>query len=171
MTENPLQRALRQAPERAAAAQQQAEQELFCFRLGDLKLAVPSQNVLEVFRATALTPLPKSPAFILGVCGHRGNVIPVLDLLRFLGKGEARVGTRTRLFLGVSGSYIAGVVADTVVGLRRFPSRQILAAPLGGDSAAEHVAGVVSIPGEQSTTSILNFGRVLAAARQRAVTR
>ncbi len=171
MSENPLQRALRQAPDRASAVQAQAEQELFCFRLGDLKLAVSSQNVLEVIRAGVVTPLPKSPAFILGVCGHRGAVIPVLDLLRFLGKGEARLGLRTRMFLGISGTYVAGVVTDSVVGLRKFPVSGILPPPMGGDSATEHLSGVVVVPGDSSTTSILNLAKVLSAARQRAVSR
>src|SRR5688500_12843291 len=99
------------------AAQARPEQEFFCFRLGDLRLGVPSENVLAVPRAGLPTPLPRPPSFILGVTGHRGEVLPVLDLLRFLSKGEARIGPRTRLFVGISGSYVSGVVADTVLGL------------------------------------------------------
>lgn len=151
--------------------QARAETELFCFRLAELRLAVPSENVLEVVRSGLLTPLPRTPAFIMGVVGHRGNVIPVIDLLRFLGKGEARIGARTRLFVGVSGSFVAGVVADQVLGLRRFPTEDLLAPPLGGDSAAEHLAGV--IPGRTGADglSVLNFTRLLQTVRQRTVAR
>src|SRR5262245_13911017 len=97
----PLQRALQGAPERAPPVKGRPEQELFFFRLSDLRLGVPSENVREVIRAGPITPLPRSPSFILGVCGHRGEVFPVLDLLRFLGRGEARLSPRTRLFVGV----------------------------------------------------------------------
>lgn len=139
--------------------------------MGDLRLGVPSENALEVLRAGLLTPLPRSPSFLLGVTGHRGQVLPVIDLLRFLGKGEARIGARTRLFVGVSGSYVTAVVADTMLGLRRIPVADILPPPLGGDSAAEHLLGVVMGESSEDSLSLLNFTKLLQTARQRAVTR
>ncbi|MBU8894476.1 chemotaxis protein CheW [Corallococcus sp. H22C18031201] len=159
------------APERAVATQARPEQEFFCFRVGDLRLGVPSENVLEVLRAGLLTPLPRTPSFVMGVTGHRGVVLPVVDLLRFLSKGEARIGPRTRLFVGVSGSFVAGVVADTVLGLRRIPVSDILPPPLGGDAAAEHLLGVVQASGTQEAINLLNFTKLLQTARQRAVAR
>jgi purine-binding chemotaxis protein CheW len=159
------------APDRAVAAQARPEQEFFCFRVGDLRLGVPSENVLEVLRAGLLTPLPRTPSFIMGVTGHRGEVLPVVDLLRFLSKGEARIGPRTRLFVGITGSYVAGVVADTVLGLRRIPVADILPPPLGGDAAAEHLLGVVQGSGPQDGINLLNFSKLLQTARQRAVAR
>ncbi|QAT85242.1 frizzy aggregation protein A [Corallococcus coralloides] len=173
MTPNssPLQRALRMAPDRTVAAQARPEQEFFCFRVGELRFGVPSENVLEVLRAGLLTPLPRTPSFILGVTGHRGQVHPVVDLLRFLSKGEARIGPRTRIFVGVSGSYVSGVVADTVLGLRRIPVADILPPPLGGDQAAEHLLGVVQGSGPADGLNLLNFSKLLQTARQRAVVR
>jgi purine-binding chemotaxis protein CheW len=159
------------APDRAVITQARPEQEFFCFKVGDLRLGVPSENVHEVLRAGLLTPLPRTPAFLMGVTGHRGQVLPVIDLLRFLSKGEARIGPRTRLFMGVSGNFTTGVVADTVQGLRRIPVADILPPPLGGDSAAEHLLGVVLGKSSEDSLSLLNFTKVLQTARQRAVTR
>lgn len=159
------------APERAVITQARPEQEFFCFRVGDLRMGVPSENVHQVLRAGLLTPLPRTPSFLLGVTGHRGEVLPVLDLLRFLSKGEARIGPRTRLFVGVSGSYTTAVVADTVLGLRRIPVADILPPPLGGDAAAEHLLGVVQGATSEETLNLLNFNKLLQTARQRAVTR
>lgn len=159
------------APERAVLSQARPEQEFFCFRVGDLRLGVPSENVLEVLRAGLLTPLPRTPSFILGVCGHRGQVLPVVDLLRFLSKGEARIGPRTRLFVGVSGTYTTAVVTDMVLGLRRIPVEDILPPPLGGDAASEHLMGVVQGATSEDSLSLLNFTKLLQTARQRAVTR
>lgn len=171
MITTPLQRALRNAPERATAAQARPDQEFFCFRLGELRLAVPSENVLEVLRAGLLTPLPRTPSYVMGVTGHRGEVLPVVDILRFLGKGEARLGPRTRLFVGASGAFVAGVVADTVLGLKRFYVSDILPPPLGGDAAAEHLLGVVQGADGAEGFSLLNFPKLLQTARQRAVAR
>jgi purine-binding chemotaxis protein CheW len=159
------------APERAVLTQARPEQEFFCFKVGDLRLGVPSENVLEVLRAGLLTPLPRTPSFLLGVSGHRGQVLPVIDLLRFLSKGEARIGSRTRLFVGVSGTFTTGVVADVVLGLRRIPVADILPPPLGGDAAAEHLLGVVQGATSEDNISLLNFTKLLQTARQRAVSR
>lgn len=167
----PLQRALKAAPDRASVGQARAEQEFFCFKVGELRLGVPSDTVLEVFRAGRLTPLPRMPAFVMGVTGHRGQVLPVLDLLRFLGKGEARVGDRTRLFVGTSGAFVSAVVADSVIGLRRILASDILPPPMGGDSAAEHLMGVVQPGARGEGIALLNFTKLLQSARQRAVVR
>ncbi|HVE87629.1 MAG TPA: chemotaxis protein CheW [Myxococcales bacterium] len=169
MEPTPLQRALHGAPERAPPARGRPEQELFFFRLGELRLGVPSENVREVIRAGPLTPLPRAPPFILGVCGHRGEVLPVLDLLRFLGKGEARISPRTRLFVGVSGTFVTGVVTDSVIGLQRVPVQDVLPAPVGGEVSSEHFLGVLTRGPE--VTSLLHFSKVLQTARQRAVGR
>ncbi len=171
MNPTPLQRALRIAPDRAVAAQARPEQEFFCFRVGNLRLGVPSENVLEVLRAGLLTPLPRAPSFLLGVTGHRGEVLPVMDLLRFLAKGEARIMPRTRIFVGVSGTYVCGVVADTVLGLRKFLVSDILPPPIGADAATEHMLGVVAGATAEESINLLNFSKLLQTARQRAVTR
>src|SRR5262249_45007597 len=147
------------------------EQEFFCFRLGALRIGVPSENVREVVRAGPLTPLPRTPSFVLGVVGHRGEVLPVLDLMRFFGKGETLAGNRTRLFFAASGSYVAAVAADSVIGLVRIPLEKILAAPMSGDAASEHLIGVVSTGQKDEGLSLINFTKLLTAARQRAVAR
>jgi purine-binding chemotaxis protein CheW len=94
-----------------------------------------------------------------------------MDLLRFLGKGEARVGPRTRLFIGLSGTYTVSVVADAVLGLRRIPLADILPPPLGGDASVEHLIGVVEGATPQEGVALLNFSKLLQNARQRAVVR
>jgi len=71
-----------------------------------------------------------------------------MDLLRFLGKGEARVGARTRLFIGTSGNYRVGVVADAV-----------------------HLLGVTGGSTAQEAMALINFTKLLQSARQRAVVR
>ena len=171
MTPTPLSRALSLAPERASTGKTRPEQEFFCLQLGELRLGVPSENVREVTRPGLLTPLPRTAAFVLGVCGHRGEVLPVIDLLRFLGKGEMRVGPRTRLCVSVAGSYTAGVLADAVIGLRRIAVADILPAPLGGDASSEHLIGVVNPGIAEESLTLLNLGKLLHTARQRAVAR
>jgi purine-binding chemotaxis protein CheW len=124
-----------------------------------------------VVRLGLVTPLPRTPAYIMGVSGHRGEVLPVVDLLRFFGKGESVIGTRTRVFVAISGSFVAGVVTDSVIGLRKLFVDDIVPPPLGGDVAPEHMLGVVNPSAGGEVLHLLNFSKVLDTARQRAVVR
>jgi purine-binding chemotaxis protein CheW len=171
VNETPLLRALQSAPDKTPPAKPPPEQEFFCFKLGELRLGVPSENVREVIRSGPLTPLPRMAAFVMGVVGHRGEVLPVLDLLRFLGKGESRITARTRLFVGVCGTFNAAVVADGVIGLRTIGLSRIIPAPMGGDASTEHLLGVVDPGRSDRSISLIDFQKVMNSARQRAVSR
>ncbi|MBI3184276.1 MAG: chemotaxis protein CheW [Myxococcales bacterium] len=170
MSPSPLKEALSAAPDAPVAAGARPEREYFCFRIGELSMGVPSENVREVIRPGPLTALPRAAPFLIGVTGHRGEVLPVIDLLRFLGKGESRVGPRSRLFVGLAENFSAALVTDAVAGLRKVARQDILPAPMGGDAGAEHVLGVVHRKGEPSLT-LLNLAKLLGSARQRAVVR
>ncbi len=167
----PLQRALGVAPEKASARVERPEREFFIFKLGALMLGVDSVNAREVTRLGVITPLPRTASFVMGVAGHRGEVLPVIDLLRFFSQGETRLGVRTLCFIGVHGSFAAAFVADQVVGLRKVFIADILPAPVGGDIPTEHVQGVIHQPGGKGTATLLDLPRVLQTSRQRAVTR
>lgn len=168
---SPLENALQIAPERATVHQPPPDREFFCFRSADLRFGVPSEHVREVFRMGPMTPLPRTPAFVLGVCGHRGEVLPVIDLLRLLGKGETRTGERGRLFVGVVGRFVAAIVAESVIGLRRIPLIEILPPPLGSDAAAEHLLGIANPAQKNEAINLLDFARLIQLARQRSVVR
>ena len=172
----PLQRALGLAPEKASARLERPEKEFFVFKIGPLMLGVASVNAREVTRLGVITPLPRAASFVMGVAGHRGEVLPVIDLLRFFAQGESRAGLRTLCFIGVHGSIAAAFVADEVVGLRKVFVADILPAPVGGEIPSEHVQGVIyeTGPGQtggKETVTLLDLPRVLQTSRQRAVSR
>lgn len=154
------------APVRSGEEAGRPEREFFCFRVGDLELGVPSEHVREVMRVGVLTPLPRVPSFLLGVCGHRGEVLPVMDLLRFLGQGEMRSTSRSRLFVGTAAEFQVGLLADAVRGLERIGLEEIQAPPVGGDLAAEHFIGLWRRPGKP-LRSLLDLEKILAAAQRR----
>jgi purine-binding chemotaxis protein CheW len=110
-------------------------------------------------------------AFVLGVVGHRGEVLPVIDLLRFLGQGELHPSPRARLFVGLAGTWSAAFLADEVMGLVKVPVEEILPPPLGAQLAGDQVLGVYRRPGDHRTATLLDLSRLFVAARQRAVIR
>lgn len=167
----PLQSALQGAPDRPTAGVVRVQRELFCFRTGGLRLAFDASGVREVVRFSPLTPLPRAPAFLLGVCGHRGEVLPVIDLLRYMQKGELKPAARSRLLVGLSNAFVASFLADSVQGITRIPADEILPPPLGGDAAAEHLDGVIEGKGGESPLHLLNLPRLLQSIHQRVVSR
>lgn len=165
-----LQRALANAPERSSAQVARPDEEFFVFRCGGLTLGVRSEDVREVTRMGPLTPLPRSPSFLLGVVGHRGEVVPLVDLLRFLSLGESRPTSRSRLFISDSSKHVVGFLADQVIGLRRIFVADKLPAPAGGGVTQEFIEGIVQSR-ELGALSLLQLPRVIASARQKSVAR
>lgn len=171
MNPTPLERALANAPERSSAAAARPEREFFFFRVGTLTLGVSSESVREVIRLGPLTPLPRMAAFVLGVVGHRGEVLPVIDLLRFLSQGELHPAPRARLFVGLAGTWSAAFLADEVMGLARVPVEAIQPPPVGAQLAGDQVLGIYRRPDDARLATLLDLSRVFAAARQRTVGR
>lgn len=55
------------------------------FVLGQRSLSLPLEQVSEVLRSRAITPLPGSPQELLGLVGLRGTLVPVYRLAELIG--------------------------------------------------------------------------------------
>ncbi len=132
-------------------------------------LGVRSDMVREVTRLGPLTPLPRAPSFLLGVVSQRGQVVPLIDLLRFLGQGELKPSARSRFFISDVGNHVVAFLADQVVGLRRIMHADKMPVPSGA-GAQEFLEGVVQSR-EFGALNLLQLQRVISSARQKAVAR
>ncbi len=54
--------------------------DVLVFELANAQHALPLENVREVVRAVAVTPLPNAPSVIEGIINVRGTVTAVLSL-------------------------------------------------------------------------------------------
>ncbi len=165
-----LKEALENAPARARPDVVRPDAEYFVFRIDSLLMGVASEQVREVTRLSALTALPRVPSFVLGVAGHRGEVFPLIDLLRFLGQGESRTSPRTRIFVAQTQGAVVGFVADEVIGLTRVFVDQKLPPPAATGPNSEFIDGVVNSR-EDGSMTLLNIGRIMQSARARVVSR
>lgn len=76
------------------------QREFLTFRLGDEIYGVELRGILEVTRPAAVTPVPFSPAWVLGVMMLRGSVVPVFHVGRMLELDvEGRVEPAERILL------------------------------------------------------------------------
>jgi purine-binding chemotaxis protein CheW len=85
------------------------------FRLAEQEYALRLENVSEVLRMVAITPLPEAPAWLAGVINLRGRVIAVTDLRLRLGLPAPAPGLNTPIIVVEAGGRQLGLIADSVV--------------------------------------------------------
>jgi purine-binding chemotaxis protein CheW len=109
-------RALARTPRPASA--ESAMLKVLEFRLASERYAVESRLVQEVHPLRDLTPLPCTPAFVLGIVNVRGRMLPVLDLKRFFDLPERGLTDLHRIILVQGNDLELGLLADVIVGVR-----------------------------------------------------
>lgn len=62
--------------------------DLLIFELGKERYGIDMAHVVEVLPLGGMTPVPCTPAFLLGVTNYRGRVLPLVDLGVLLEVGE-----------------------------------------------------------------------------------
>jgi chemosensory pili system protein ChpC len=65
--------------------------------LGGLALLLPSAAIAEVTTYDELEPMAGSPPWVLGVCGWRGQAIPVVSFEMLLGRKPAAASASSKL--------------------------------------------------------------------------
>lgn len=104
--------------------------ELLVFSLAGERYAVDTAHVLDVVPLREVTPLPCTPAFVLGVVNHRGRILPVLDFRRLFGLAGEGVPAGARLVAAEAGGMRFAIFADNVAGMTRVERRDMTAPPV-----------------------------------------
>ena len=91
---------LQNLPETFPAAGKQAEnqdgEKFVVFFLDDELFAVSAAAVAEIVRPLEFTPLPNSPAWLLGIANLRGQIISVLNLSKIFNKPAVAAGAKAK---------------------------------------------------------------------------
>ena len=90
-------------------------------RLARERYAVESTYVREVLPLKDVTPLPCTPAFVLGLINVRGQILSVMDLRVFFDLPREAATRATKIVVLRSGDMEVGIVADGVVEARTLP--------------------------------------------------
>lgn len=89
--------------------------QLVVFSLQDLKLSLPTREVVEIIRPRAITPIPGTLPHIAGIINLRGNVIPVVHLSLLCGLTPGELGAKSRIVVvSLQGERI-GLIVDDVI--------------------------------------------------------
>ncbi len=94
------------------------------FRLGDMHLVVPLDQVTEVLHCPELTPVPGTRTWLKGVANVRGNLVTIVDLPEFFGKEAVEIDQNSRLLVMNVEDLHTALLVHEVFGLRHFDEEE-----------------------------------------------
>ncbi len=103
--------------------------ELIEFALAYETYGIQSSFVREVYPLTELTPLPCTPAFVLGIVNVRGEIVSVIDIKRFFDLPEKGLTDLNKVIILQADTMTFGILADQILGVRTVAVNEIQPAP------------------------------------------
>jgi len=117
--------------------------EIVEFVLSHEKYGIESSYVREVYPLKELTPVPCTPAFVLGIINVRGRIISVIDIKKFFELPEKGITDLNRVIIVHNYAMEFGILADAILGIRSIPLHELQTSlPTLTDIRAEYLKGV-----------------------------
>jgi purine-binding chemotaxis protein CheW len=130
----------------AALPQSEAAEEyleIIQFQLASETYGIELRHAGEVSLLKELTPVPCTPAFVLGIINVHGRVLSVVDLKRFFDLPNHALTDLNRVIVVRKDSLEVGILADTIHGVRRIPLHDLqLSLPTLTGVRAEYLKGI-----------------------------
>lgn len=114
------------------------------FLLDGQRYALPPAVVEKVLQAEPVTRLPDSPEWLLGICRHRRQLLPVLSLRLLMGMPERSIDRDSRFIVMRLLGRRTILVVDEVEGLSDSPQGELVS--LERFPASGLIEGVVPDP-------------------------
>ncbi len=94
------------------------------FRVGSRLLVSGIDEINELLAVPVLTPVPGTQPWLLGVANVRGNLVPGVDIGRFLFGERTQHSDRSRLLVVRQGGGSVALLVDEVLGQRTVDAEQ-----------------------------------------------
>jgi len=142
-------------------------QQVLTFKLAGEEYGVGILAVQEIRGWSAVTAIPHSPDWVLGVMDLRGVAVPVIDLRRRFDLEAAQFGPSTVVIVlrvaGESGPRTLGLVVDAVSEVYHIDASAFRPLPeLGSTASSEIVHGLAQADGK--TLILLDAARLAMSA-------
>lgn len=99
--------------------------EILEFQLAYERYGIESTFVREVCPLKEFTSLPGTPPFILGIVNVRGRILSVVDVKKFFELPDKGLSDLNKVIVVHSDDTEFGILADTILGVRRTPLAEI----------------------------------------------
>ncbi|EIL95599.1 MULTISPECIES: chemotaxis protein CheW [Rhodanobacter] len=132
------------------------------YRAGDRTFVSAIDEINELLAVPGLTPVPGTLPWLLGVANVRGNLVPVVDLGRFLFGERTTMSERTRLLVVRQGGGNVALLVDEVFGQRTVDAEQRSHAEHEEDPRLSRFADDKVAVGEQQFT-LLSMNKLVRA--------
>lgn len=121
------------------------------FRLGGQRLIAPMNEVVEILTPPRVARVPHTKSWVHGVANVRGNLLPIMDLNDYLGKGRASPTRLSRVLIVEQQAVFVGLLVDEVLGMRHFlyPEQWRALANPGDEGVMPYLDGVLRRDGSE----------------------
>lgn len=131
------------------------------FDLASECYAFPLAQVCAVSLLRELTPVPCTPAFVLGIINLRGEIRTVIDLKKFFDLPASGITELNKIILIEQQQMLLGILADAIRGVRQLRLDELQPAlPTLTDVRADYLRGITS-----SGLVVLDAAKILSDPR------
>lgn len=128
------------------------------FLLGGERYAVEAAYVKTVHALTEITPVPCTPAFVLGIINVRGQIVTVIDIKKFFDLADKGITALSKVLIIHAADMEVGILADEIIGGRELDEHELQAAlPTLTGIRAEYLRAVTS-----DRLAVLDVAKILS---------
>jgi purine-binding chemotaxis protein CheW len=135
--------------------------EILEFTLAGERYAFEGVCVAQVNPICAITPIPGTPDYVVGIISVEGDILSVIDLRSLLDLPISRLTEPTSIIVLKSHTMEFGILAEEILGIRRYPPESVeRELPTLTDTVNTYLKGVTS-----TRTAILDADQLLSDPR------
>jgi purine-binding chemotaxis protein CheW len=147
-------RAILRSRARALAQEHQGEEgtlqsrlEVVEFLLASERYGIELKYISEIHALSEFTPLPGTPAFVLGLTNVRGKILSVIDIKKLFDLAGRGLTDLNKVIVVRSHQMELGILADAVLGVRTIPLNEFQTSlPTLTGIRAEYLKGITKDP-------------------------
>jgi len=113
------------ARETAGAEEGETYLEVVEFVVAHERYAIELAHIREIYPLKALTPLPGTPPFVIGILNVRGRIISVIDIKKFFELPDAGLTDLNKVIILHSREMEFGILAEAIIGVKHIPANRV----------------------------------------------
>jgi purine-binding chemotaxis protein CheW len=131
------------------------------FVLGPERYGIESSRIREIYPLNEFTPLPCTPAFVLGLVNVRGQILSIINIKKLFDLPEKGLTDLNKIIIVHAHSIELGILADAILGTRSIAPEELHPAlPTLTGIRADYLQGIT-----KDSLVVLDVGKILADER------